>query len=70
VHGVIVLLEDETLRGWWNNPEVMKPSARPSVKSPPDSKIKSGLPGTPEQQRQRLRAAIEKNAETLRRLAQ
>jgi hypothetical protein len=32
--------------------------------------MKSGLPGTPEQRRRQIRAAIRKNAETLRRLAQ
>jgi hypothetical protein len=54
----------------WNNVGAVKPPAKPSAKNPPDSKMKSGLPGTPEQQRQQLRAAMEKNAETLRRLAE
>lgn len=32
-------------------------------------KLKSGLPGSPEEQRRDLRAAMKKHAETLRRLA-
>jgi hypothetical protein len=36
----------------------------------PDAKLKSGLPGTPEEQRRLIREAMEKNAETLRRLGQ
>jgi hypothetical protein len=32
--------------------------------------MKSGLPGTPEEQRRDLRAAMKKHEETLRRLAQ
>jgi hypothetical protein len=32
--------------------------------------MKSGLPGTPEEQRRLIRKAMEKNAETLRRLAE
>jgi hypothetical protein len=31
--------------------------------------LKSGLPGTPDEQRRDLRAAIKRHAETLRRLA-
>jgi hypothetical protein len=50
----------------------MKPQApaKPSVKATPDSKMKSGLPGTPEEQRRELREAMKKHQETLRRLAQ
>jgi len=44
-------------------------SAAPA-KPVPESKMKSGLPGTPEEQRRGLRAAMKKHAETLRRLAQ
>jgi hypothetical protein len=32
--------------------------------------MKTGLPGTPEERRRLLREAMEKNAETLRRLAE
>jgi hypothetical protein len=32
--------------------------------------MKSGLPGTPEERRRDLRAAMKKNQQTLRRLAQ
>lgn len=32
--------------------------------------LKFGLPGTPEERRQQIRAAMEKHAETLRRLAE
>lgn len=32
--------------------------------------MKSGLPGTPEEQRRLIREAMEKNVETLRRLAE
>jgi hypothetical protein len=45
----------------------MKPQATPKSSDP---KMKSGLPGTPEEQRRKLRAAMKKNEETLRRLAQ
>jgi hypothetical protein len=50
----------------------MKPqaSANPSAKPTSDSKMKSGLPGRPEDQRRELRAAMKKHEETLRRLAQ
>jgi hypothetical protein len=41
-------------------------SARKTV---PKRELKSGLPGTPEQQRRELRAAMKKHDETLRRLA-
>jgi hypothetical protein len=44
------------------------PSAPKKTSDKPD--MKSGLPGTPEEQRRQLRAAMEKNAETLRRLAE
>ncbi len=49
----------------------MKPQApsRPT-KSPEKPDMKSGLPGTPEEQRRDLRAAMKKHDETLRRLAQ
>jgi len=43
------------------------PTALP--KSSPQGKLKSGLPGTPEEQDRGLRAAMKKHAETLRRLA-
>jgi hypothetical protein len=45
----------------------MKPKGRPQSGFPP--KLKYGLPGTPEQRRRRIRAAIERHAETLRRLS-
>ena len=50
----------------------MKPQAptTPSAKTDTKPKLKSGLPGTPEEQRRAIRAAMKKNAETLRRLAQ
>jgi hypothetical protein len=50
----------------------MKPRApaNSSAKVTLDSKMKSGLPGTPEEQRRLIREAMEKNAETLRRLAE
>ena len=35
-----------------------------------DKKLKSGLPGTPEERRRLIREAMEKHAETLRRLAE
>jgi hypothetical protein len=40
------------------------------AKQASEGKLKSGLPGTPEEQRRDLRAAMKKHAETLRRLAQ
>lgn len=51
--------------------EAMKPQA-PSTpsKAPEKPDMKSGLPGTPEEQRRELRAAMKKHQETLRRLAQ
>jgi hypothetical protein len=49
----------------------MKPQA-PSApaKSTKKPDMKSGRPGTPEEQRRELRAAMKKHQETLRRLAQ
>jgi len=49
----------------------MKPQA-PSTprKTPEKPDMKSGLPGTPAQQRRELREAMKKHEETLRRLAQ
>lgn len=49
----------------------MKPR-RPTESQQPasDSKMKSGIPGTQEERRRLLREAMEKNAETLRRLAE
>ncbi|HET9197710.1 MAG TPA: hypothetical protein VFN92_05565 [Solirubrobacterales bacterium] len=49
----------------------MKPHA-PAVSKKTSEKpdMKSGLPGTPEEQRRDLRAAMKKHEETLRRLAQ
>lgn len=49
----------------------MKPQA-PGIPSKSTEKpdMKSGLPGTPEEQRRDLRAAMKKHQETLRRLAQ
>jgi hypothetical protein len=50
--------------------EAMKPQASTAArgKSAAKRELKSGLPGTPEEQRRDLRAAIKKHAETLRRL--
>jgi hypothetical protein len=50
----------------------MKDQASPTQKSSSTVKapLKSGLPGTPEEQSRDLRAAMKKHAETLRRLAQ
>lgn len=49
----------------------MKPHApSPPTKAPKQPDMTSGLPGTPEEQRRDLRAAMKKHAETLRRLAQ
>jgi hypothetical protein len=45
----------------------MKPKA---PTAPRKTDMKSGLPGTPEEQRRDLRAAMKKHEETLRRLAQ
>jgi hypothetical protein len=44
-------------------------SAAPAKPSSQD-KLKSGLPGTPEERRRQIREAMKKNAETLRRLAE
>ena len=44
------------------------PTAPKKITEKPD--MKSGLPGTPEEQRRDLRAAMKKHQETLRRLAQ
>jgi hypothetical protein len=44
------------------------PSTSTKTAEKPD--MKSGLPGTPEEQRRELRAAMKKHQETLRRLAQ
>jgi hypothetical protein len=50
----------------------MKPHAQSSTtkKSTGKRELKSGLPGTPEQQRREFRAAMKKHDETLRRLAE
>jgi hypothetical protein len=55
-----------------NNAGAMNPrsSTTQPTKSGTESKLKSGLPGTSEEQRRDLRAAMKKHAETLRRLAQ
>jgi hypothetical protein len=52
--------------------KAMKPQAASAPKVDPTAKpeLKSGLPGTPEEQRRDLRAVMKKHAETLRRLAQ
>ena len=42
---------------------------RAPAKSHKADKLKSGLPGSPEEQRRELRTAIKSHAETLRRLA-
>jgi hypothetical protein len=42
----------------------------PAKKSAVKRELKSGLPGTPEKQRQELREAMKKHDETLRRLAE
>jgi len=42
---------------------------RATDKPKKSDKLKSGLPGSPEEQRRELRAAMKKHAETLRRLA-
>jgi hypothetical protein len=47
-----------------------RPSTTPPAKTATGPKLKSGLPGTPEEQQRDLRAAMKKHAETLRRLAQ
>jgi hypothetical protein len=43
-------------------------SAATAKKTPLGSDLRSGLPGTPEEQDRGLRAAMKKHAETLRRL--
>lgn len=49
----------------------MKPQAPAAPrKTTEKAEMKSGLPGTPEEQRRDLRAAMKKHEETLRRLAQ
>ncbi|MGE5527181.1 MAG: hypothetical protein ACM3Q9_00780 [Methanosarcina sp.] len=48
----------------------MKPQAPGAPKTTKKPDMKSGLPGTPEEQRRDLRAAMKKHQETLRRLAQ
>jgi hypothetical protein len=49
----------------------MKPQAPTgSRKTIEKSDMKSGLPGTPEERHRDLRAAMKKNEETLRRVAQ
>jgi hypothetical protein len=55
-----------------NNVGAMNPrsSTTHQAKPPTEPKLKSGLPGTPEEQQRDLRAAMKKHAETLRRLAQ
>jgi hypothetical protein len=55
-----------------NNGRAMnpRPSSTQSAKSATEPKLQSGLPGTPEEQRRGLRAAMKMHAETLRRLAQ
>ena len=54
-----------------NNRSAMKPQT-PSVpmKTPEKPDMKSGLPGTPEERRRNIRAAMKEHSETLRRLAQ
>lgn len=41
----------------------------PRKSDKPAERLRSGLPGTPEEQRRELRTAIKRHAETLRRLA-
>jgi hypothetical protein len=49
---------------------LMKPRASTAspAKAAAEPKLKSGLPGNPEEQRRELRATMKKHAETLRRL--
>jgi hypothetical protein len=55
----------------WDDDGAMKrKSQRSSAKGSSTPDMKTGLPGTPEEQRRQLLAAMEKNAETLRRLAE
>jgi hypothetical protein len=44
-------------------------STTPPANAKLDSKLKFGLPGTPEERRQEIRALMKKHAQTLRRLA-
>ncbi len=55
-----------------NNVQAMKSHAQATSpkKVAPKRELKSGLPGTPEEQRQKLRAAMKKHDKTLRRLAE
>ena len=54
-----------------NNVMAMKPQAPSALRKAPEKPdMKSGLPGTPEEQKSGLRAAMKKHKETLRRLAQ
>jgi hypothetical protein len=48
----------------------MKPQASSAPKTTERTDMTSGPPGTPEEQRRDLRAAMKKHQETLRRLAQ
>lgn len=48
----------------------LRSSTTQTAKRSDKPKLKSGLPGTFEEQRRDLRAAMKKHAETLRRLAQ
>jgi hypothetical protein len=50
--------------------EAVKSQPQPTApdKTSPQNALKSGLPGTPEEQDRGLRAAMKKHAETLRRL--
>jgi hypothetical protein len=48
----------------------MRSSSTPATKNGTEPQLKSGLPGTPEEKRRDLRAAMKKHTETLRRLAQ
>jgi hypothetical protein len=45
-----------------------QPNAAPPKKTPSGPDLRSGLPGTPDEQDRGLRAAMKKHAETLRRL--
>jgi hypothetical protein len=55
----------------WNGDGAMKRKPqRSSARDSPTPDRKTGLPGTPEERRRLLREAMEKNAETLRRLAE
>jgi hypothetical protein len=55
----------------WDDDGAMKrKSQKSSAKSSSKPDMKTGLPGTPEERRRLIREAMEKNAETLRRLAE